>query len=99
MFLESFITGLILHQETQDSEDHQDFVEGIATSLHAAIQDSNMKAVTWQRVKDVATTDAECNALVEQISKGFPTLCNEVPESLQQFWPMRESLYTYQGVP
>ena len=75
-----------------------DDIEMIARA-HAAHQASAIESVTWDRVKDVASTDKEYVALVNLILEGFPTAREELPDSLKRYWSMRDELYVIENVP
>lgn len=60
---------------------------------------SETAAVTWQTVKEAATSDEECVTLTNIIRQGFPPTRNELPDTVKVYWPMRDSLYVVGGVP
>ena len=59
----------------------------------------NLHAVTWERVREAATTDEQCTELTHVIRNGFPPNRDDLPECIRTFWPMREALYEISGVP
>ena len=61
-------------------------------------QDPKLRAITWDRIRAAAATDEECRSLVEYVQKGFPKSRHELPEIIRRFWPMKETLYSLEGV-
>ena len=64
----------------------------------ATSQAEGVESISWQRVKEAASLDKECVALVEAIIDGFPKR-DQLPLILQKYWGMREELYVVEGVP
>ena len=65
----------------------------------AASQADGIHAVSFADIRDEASVDEECVRLVEAITQGFPENCNDVPECIRIFWPMRDNLHIVEGVP
>ena len=73
---------------------------GIKSSITASYKsDPHLQAITWKTIAAAAAADRECSDLEAVIQHGFPTSKNELPDTLQKFWPMRDDLYTIDGVP
>eukprot|EP00112_Aurelia_sp_Birch-Aquarium-sp1_P001605 Seg1173.19 transcript_id=Seg1173.19/GoldUCD/mRNA.D3Y31 product="Retrovirus-related Pol polyprotein from transposon opus" pseudo=true protein_id=Seg1173.19/GoldUCD/D3Y31 len=73
--------------------------EGIKSSLAACYDtDRHLQAVTWDRVVAAAAQDEECQLLSQTISNGFPPSKDELPELVRRYWPVRDDLYTVNGV-
>ena len=73
---------------------------GIKSSIIASYKsDLHLQVITWERIAAAAAADRECSDLAAVIQHGFPTSRNELPDTIRQFWPMRDDLYTIDGVP
>ena len=83
-----------------NQEQEEDLTDGIKSSLIASYKhDHHLQAVTWERIVSAAASDQECHDLTKVINQGFPMSRNELPVSIRQFWPLRDDLYTIDGVP
>ena len=72
-----------------------DISSGIKSSITASYKsDLHLQAITWERIAAAAAADRECSDLAAVIQHGFPTSRNELPDTLRQFWPMQDDLYT-----
>ena len=57
-------------------------------------------AVTWERVKLATTSNRDMTQLIDIIESGFPKFrhMHELPLALQEYYQIREHLYTVDGV-
>ena len=70
-----------------------------ATTSFATQPAGPIPGASLQDIQNAASMDEECTALTSQINQGFPNARNALSESLRPYWPMREGLYTIDGVP
>ena len=90
-----------LRTAMHQAEDN-DMSSGIKSSIIASYKsDPHLQAITRERIAAAAAAaaDRECSDLAAVIQHGFPASRNELPDTLRQFWPMRDDLYTIDGVP
>ena len=82
---------LQLPDDVAASTDTEDFVQAIsAVSLH----NLDIKAVTWQRVRESTASDDQMNLLLNTIEQGFPERRQDLPPQLREYHQFREHLYS-----
>ena len=81
-----------------DRED-LDMEEAFSITAVRRWQTEEFKAITWERVKEIAVTDKVCVRLNAMIRLGFSESRAEMDYDLKPFWPMREDLYMLEEVP
>jgi hypothetical protein len=59
----------------------------------------DIRAITWDRVKDYAARDEVIQSLTKAIQHGLPDNKQDLPLSLQPFWNVRTELSCLDGVP
>ena len=52
----------------------------------------DIRAITWDRLKQVAADDDEMQTLVKTILNGFPSTMEELPPAIQAYWKVRSDL-------
>ena len=86
--------------ETRDDEDEDVCFEDIQQFVIAGIRSAleEVKAVTWERVKDETQVDTQLCHLSEMIAQGFPSNVKSMPAPLQPYWAHRNELVVFDGV-
>ena len=67
-------------------------------AAHMAPILSDLKSVTWESVREATTSDESMCRLIDLIEYGFPQTRHDVPDSLRDFFSLRDGLHTYDGV-
>ena len=94
------ISAILRSTETEKGRNVTlDADDGLISNVMASFHNSDLRAVTWDRVAEAAAMDTECIDLCKAIQDGFPESRNGVPEHIRQYWPMRDELYIVKGVP
>ena len=78
--------------QTECDQDEASMINAIQTDFE------NLKAITWQRVRDETQKDSTMTKLMEILEQGFPPKKDFLPPSLAPFWEFRNSLYLCDGV-
>ena len=73
-------------------------VEMDASNELLASMTVEVRSVDWDRVKKVAGQDTSSKLLVGWISEGCPGPIGDLPETLRQFWRVRDGLRLVDGV-
>ena len=60
---------------------------------------NGIDSVTWEQVKEAASTDEECSSLTSYVVNGFPQNKADLPPLLQKYWSMKDDLHVIQSVP
>lgn len=68
----------------------------IAAAISPALND--LKAVTWEKVREVTMSDEGMCELLYLIEHGFPNSRHAMPNNLHDFFGLRDSLYSFDGV-
>ena len=76
--------------------DDEHLEDMIVASAKAAL--NNVKAVTWERVKQETQSDEHMAKLVELVIGGFPNSITDLPIPLQPYWNQRDKLSVVDGV-
>ena len=83
--------------QSKDQSD-DDEITKCATAYAESQSESLPDAISWREVNNAAATDEECIRLKETIQNGFPKRKSELHDTVKQFWPMRDDLYTIEHV-
>ena len=59
---------------------------------------ANIRAVTWELVREETGKDVSMRKLVALINSTFPADKSDMPPDLVSYWPIRDSLYVVDGV-
>ena len=59
---------------------------------------ANIRAVTWELVREETGKDVSMRKLVALINSTFPADKSDMPPDLVSYWPIRDSLYVIDGV-
>ena len=59
---------------------------------------SPLTAVDWNRVRLETSSDNDLHMLTEIIESGFPTSQHDLPKPIQEYFPFRRDLTTFDGV-
>ena len=72
----------------------------LGTYLSALSQDDSrqVRAITWDLVREVTKNDQHMQNLIALINLTFPQEKNEMPEDLLQYWSLRNNLYVIDGI-
>lgn len=89
----SILAGLRTAPPSEDSIE-----EDVISAASSSINSLNVKSVTWERVRTATTSDSCMRKLVDIIESGFPETCNELPNSLREYYQFRDDLCTVDGV-
>lgn len=68
----------------------------MAAAMSPALND--LKAVTWDKVREATTSDEGMCNLLYLIEHGFPNSRHDMPNNLHDFFGLRDSLYSFDGV-
>ena len=74
----------------------EDIQQLVVAGIKSALEE--VKAITWERVKDETQTDPQLSQLNELITHGFPSNIKDLPASLQPYWVHRNDLLVFDGV-
>ena len=89
----------ILTTLREDVESYVNTVdESIVDTVTEALATTDLKMVTWDRVKEATVRDTTMSLLVETIEAGFPDERDATPHIIQDFYQFRNDLYTVDGV-
>ncbi len=80
-------------EEDEDVDEDLEFVASLAYN-----RNDDVKAVTWEMVRDETTKDQQMRQLISLIESCFPDSQNEVPPHLRAYWKVRNDLYVKDGV-
>ena len=58
----------------------------------------NVRAVTWERVKNETKADTHMVQLINFVKSGFPQKVADLPLPLQPYWPCKDKLYIVDDV-
>ena len=95
----SIVSSLSHVMETAPDEETDVELSVTQQTMVLIMNSPQMKAVTWERIRDAAIQDRVCSDLAKVISSGFPNHKRDLPEHLRPFWALRDDLYTIHGVP
>ena len=89
----SFLAGIRVSEPQSPSDDIDDAVlDGGLAAL------SNLKAITWDRVRLATASDPVMHELLTTIESGFPDLRQNLSQPLREYHQYRDDLYTSDGV-
>ena len=78
--------------------DEENFNQEYFVTASSDFQFNNIRAVTWEVVKQETAKDQEMLALSDLIQNIFPTNKEEMPTELKKYWNIRDHLYVLDGV-
>ena len=78
--------------------DEENFNQEYLVTASSDFQFNNIRAVTWEVVKQETAKDQEMLALSDLIQNIFPTNKEEMPTELKKYWNIRDHLYVLDGV-
>ena len=84
------LSGIRVHEDNPVEEE-----ELLISTLSSA---NNIRAVTWELVKEETAKDVSMQKLIALVNSTFPTDKLDLPTDLISYWPIRESLYVVDGV-
>ena len=85
-------------ESLEEKDDCQEEIS-LISSVSAVFQKQlPFKAITWNLVKTVSKNDEAIQQLMSYVVKGFPEYRCQLPESIQEFWIKRDSLYVVDNV-
>ncbi len=79
------------------SDEMEDIMSICAARTYSAHEE--FRAVTWDRVKEKAIKDDQCERLSRYINVGFPENRADVTEDIRGLWHLRDDLYVMEQVP
>ena len=80
-------------RETTPETDHEDpVISAAATAL------DTIRTITWEDVRTHTINDEEMRELLAMIDDGLPATRKEMPSDLQIYFPLKEGLYSLDGV-
>ena len=93
-----FLTNLNCHADQQAASTclSSDDEPNMAAAMIPALNE--LKAVTWQQVREATTSDDDMFNLLNLVENGFPATRQEMPNHLHDFFGLRDSLHTFDGV-
>ena len=96
----SHFCALLLPDQPHHTPNHATDIEQCVTSSLAKSYsaDRHLQAITWEWIHATASQDKECQELLKAISNGFLNTKETLPEVIHCFWPMRDELYSIDGV-
>ena len=96
----SHLCALLLPDPPHHTPNHAtDIVQCVTSSLAKSYSaDRHFQAITWEWIRATASQDTEGQELLKAISNGFPNTKETLPEVICCFWPMRDELYSIDGV-
>ena len=83
----------MLHED-DDLDNPDDFIGDELLALY----DKNVRAITWNMVKEETIRDETMCKLMALITSTFPVDKSEMPVELLPFWNVRNNLYVLEGV-
>ena len=75
-----------------------DSADDIELSISTLSSATNIRAVTWELVKEETGKDVSMQRLIALVNATFPTDKSDLPSDLVSYWPIRDSLYVVDGV-
>ena len=76
---------------------HEDTEEANYVS-YVAEESRQVFAVTWEKVKEVSARDESMILLANNVANGFPKAKSDLPDTISDFWEVREDLQHVDGV-
>ena len=73
--------------------------ESIVDTVTEALTTTDLKMVTWERVKNATLRDTMMSTLVETIEEGFPDELDDVPPEILDFYQFRNDLHEVVKLP
>ena len=80
--------SLMSHEDTEEAN----YVSQVAEESRQVF------AVTWEKVKEVSARDESMTLLANYVANGFPKAKSDLPDSVSDFWEIREDLRYVDGV-
>ena len=66
--------------------------------IAALIESDDVRAITWELVQEEMVKDQQMMSLLELVNSTFPDEKSEMPANLLEYWPLRHSLYSVDGI-
>ena len=89
--------GIMATIRREDTAGELQGVEARVCSISRSIL-GEVTAVTWNRVKETTKVDHQLQALISQISKGFPEKLEDMDPELSEYWRVKGELSVVDGV-
>ena len=90
------LAALQTRDEDDDDVAFEDIRELVVAGVRSALEE--VKAVTWERVREETLVDPELCRLSEMIAQGFPASIKDLPVALQPYWVHRHDLAVFDSV-
>ena len=75
------------------------YIQSVMEDIEPAlIASTNSSTIHTARIKKSSRVDTQYAMLFDLITSGFPKDRDEIPQEVLEFWPMRNDLYTIDGV-
>ena len=84
------LAAIMMHEDDDDDDCVIDEIFGI--------HNNNVRAITWEMVKEETNNDHVMQNLLALITSTFPSDKSEMPAELLPFWNVRNNLYVIDGV-
>ena len=94
------ILSLCLLHPNRDSSPIQEMIDENEPNMAAAMERglSDLKAVTWDSVREATASDNSMCRLIDLINHGFPETRHEMPNDTYEYFGLRDGLHTFEGV-
>ena len=84
------LSAIRVHESTWEED------EDVSASMLCSL--NNIRAITWEIVREETTCDPSMQKLMFLINSTFPTDKSELPPDIAPYWPVRDCLYIVDGV-
>ena len=81
-----------------DTSESESIDACLVTAAISSLNSLSINSVTWDKVKIATTSDSNMYQLVTMIEHGVPESRDDFPETIREYFKLKEDLYTIDGV-